>query len=100
MQGPISIKTITLSREEFQLGNGGLADETLLTKEQAAVFLGVSPRTVDAFVANQRRGRRRRKAGAGFPRAVDPLPYLKIGHAIRFELGDLRRFREQRKIAA
>lgn len=95
----LSIKTIALSREELAFGPDGLGDETLLTKEQAAVFLGVSPRTIDAFVSNQRATKRRRRqtAGQGFPRSREKLVYIKIGHAIRFQISDLRRFRDERK---
>jgi hypothetical protein len=82
-----------------------LGDERLLSREQAAVFLGVSPRTVDYFCAMARGCRRTNRTVRGqvrteMPASPQKLPHLKIGHKVFFQLGDLRAFRDQRKVAA
>jgi hypothetical protein len=95
----LTIKTLSLSRDEIALGASRLDDECLLTKQQAAVFLAVSERTIDAMMANLRAARKRRRlpAAKGYPRTRERLKFIKIGHQVRFQLGDLRRFLDERK---
>jgi hypothetical protein len=92
-----SLKVPSQGREAFL---EKLGDERLFSREQAAAFLGVSPRTIDAWCANIRaRKNRRRSMGPGRP-SRDRLPYIKLGHKVFFQLGDLRAFRDERKVAA
>jgi hypothetical protein len=98
-----TFETFKLSRQESARFSESLGNERLLTRQQAAQFLFVSPRTLDSWCANMRAPKRRRK-----PRGVsnviqasrERLPYVKLGHKVFFMLGDLRRFRDERKIAA
>jgi hypothetical protein len=101
-----------LSSAEAARFGEALGDERLLTREQAAQFLFVSPRTLDNWCANARspkiarkRAELRRKRAAGAAKeAIQPsrerLPHIKLGHKVFFMLGDLRRFRDERKVAA
>lgn len=103
MLEPRSIETLTVSDEDARrwLGN-----ERLLSRSQAAEFLGVSPRTIDAWTANMRGrgGKRRPRVRKAKPNGVQPsrekLSFVKLGHKVFFQLGDLRAFRDQRKVAA
>ena len=83
-------------------------EERLLSREHAAAFLGVSPRTIDYFCAMARGRRRRNRTVRGqvktgrieMPASPQKLPHFKIGHKVFFQLGDLREFRNARKVAA
>jgi hypothetical protein len=108
MLSPYSIETLTLSDEEVASFTKALGDERLLTREQAAAFLHVSPRTIDYWMANLRERRRhgRKPAkivkgpGLQIAKSRERLPYIKLGHKVFFQLGDLRRFRDERRVAA
>jgi hypothetical protein len=103
MLEPQSIETLALGTEETARLTEPFSNERLLTRIQVAEFLGVSPRTIDAWCANIRnRSRRRQNGGSrkGAQPSRDRLPYIKLGHKIFFQLGDVRRFRDERKVAA
>jgi len=85
-----------LSSAEFDRLKGELGDERLLSREQAAEFLGVSPRSVDGWAATARG----LKSKAEIPRSRLRLPHIKLGRRLFFQLGDLRQFLEERKVTA
>jgi len=64
-------------------------NEQLLTREQAAHFLNVSPRTIDYWRKPSKARRRRNRP---------VLPFVKLGYAIRFIPADLRKFVEERRV--
>lgn len=76
-----------------------LGDDWLLTREEAAVFLRVNVRTLDAWAGNTA-GKRRRavtiKRGDGTQSRIQAadvrIPFRRVGHGVRFRLGDLKRF--------
>jgi hypothetical protein len=85
-----------------------LGDEKLLTRIEAAEFLRKSTRTIDYYVARTRgmkrinkTHRKEQKKGPVLVRGARvKLPFIKIGGEVFFMLGDLRRFRDERKVAA
>jgi hypothetical protein len=104
MSEPTSFDRLPLSADEASKFCNGLGDERLLTREQVAQLLNVSARTVAYWCANARAtGRRKARAGAGASRAAirpsrERLPYIKLGHKVFFMLGDVRKFRDERKV--
>jgi len=54
----------------------------LLTREQAAEYLGLKPQTLSTWAVTGRYG----------------LPYLKIGKLVRYRLADLDAFLERRTV--
>jgi hypothetical protein len=105
MSEPKSFEQFKLSPKEANQLSDYLGDERLLTREQAAEFLNVSSRTVDAWIANARmKGRRRLPSDAPQSNVIshssERLPHVKLGHKVYVILGDLRRFRDERKVAA
>lgn len=101
MPEPSSPDVLKIADAEVARFTEALGDERLLTREQAAAFLHISPRTVDYWCANFRARRKRQRAKPG---SVQPsnerLSYVKLGHKVFFMLGDLRAFRDARKVAA
>lgn len=97
-----SLLTQYLSKDEARALVENLSDERLLTRDQAADFLAVSPRTIDGWCANVRTRRRRTRSLKETTVRSSPqrLPYIKLGGRVLFQLGDLRRFRDERKVAA
>jgi len=80
----------------------------MLTRKEAAAFLRKSPRTIDYYVAYARGRKRVNKTWRG-KKTTGPvkvrsspqkLPFVKLGGEVFFLLGDLRRFRDERRIAA
>ena len=84
-----------------------LGDDALVTKQEAALYLRLSPRTIDDFCAITRGRRRvyktRRKKPVSGKLSVrsswQKLPHIKVGKGLRFTMGDLRRFLEERRVA-
>ena len=76
-----------------------LGDDWLLTREEAAVFLRVNVRTLDAWAGNTA-GKHRRavtiKRGDGTQSRIQAadvrIPFRRAGHGVRFRLGDLKKF--------
>jgi excisionase family DNA binding protein len=54
----------------------------LLTRPQAAAFLGVKPQTLSVWATTKRYG----------------LPFIKVGSLVRYRRSDLQRFLDQRTI--
>ena len=97
-----------LRDEEAGTFADSLGDERLLTRREAAVFLRKSPRTIDYYVALTRGRKRVNKTHRGeamkgplkVPSSKQKLPFIKIGGEVFFQLSDLRRFRDERRVAA
>lgn len=54
----------------------------LLTRDEAAEFLGVKPQTLAVWAATKRY----------------PLPHIKVGSRVRYRRSDLERFLDQRTV--
>ena len=102
MTEPKSFDKLKLGDAEVAQFTQSLGDERLLTRDQAAAFLHVSPRTIDYWTQNFRICRRKPRAAK--PGRIQPsserLSSIKLGHKVFFMLGDLRAFRDARKVAA
>ena len=61
-----------------------LSPSDLLTREQAAQYLGLKPQTMSVWACTKRYG----------------LPYLKVGSLVRYRRADLDGFLEARTIGA
>jgi len=61
-----------------------LPTASLLTRSQAAEFLGVKPQTLAVWATNQRYN----------------LPLVKVGSLVRYRLRDLERFLESRTVGS
>ena len=55
---------------------------TLLTREQAAEYLGIAPQTLAVWATTKRYN----------------LPFIKVGRCVRYRQRDLDRFLEQRTV--
>lgn len=59
-----------------------LTGDRLLKNREAAAFLGVSPQTLDVWRSTKR----------------VPIPYTKIGSAVRYRLSELQRYADSRTV--
>ena len=103
MAEPQSFQKLVVSEKETSSFSALLGDERLLGRLQAAQFLGVSPRTIDSWTANLRPKKQKpgvRSIASSIQPSRDRLSYIKLGHKVFFLLRDLRRFRDDRKVAA
>lgn len=100
MKEPKSSDQLKLADADVTGFQQSLGDERLLTREQAAAFLNVGVRTVEGWCANFRARRRRPRRPDDGRTGRERLSFVKLGGRVFFMLGDLRAFRDSRKVAA